>query len=246
MLTNLDKSAEARRTLHTYTGKVLLSPKQIGTICLVVLISTISNNANATDIGLTWDGDPTTIPTSCTYGGTFVPPTPPARTGYVFTGWKANPPCSVIIHGLDPSIRGTGAGVDEGASRLDGTAGIDEAIYGLTPGSGQWAAKFSYGVVYGMANCNTIDGTRYEAATITPESEGKYCWCQVTGFTPTREDNDYSGGPKCTVSASSWWVLYNAGSRNDCANRCAKYCSNNLRTTNSNSYRQTLFEVAGN
>jgi len=38
-------------------------------------------------ISLTWDGVATT-PTSCTLGSTFVPPTPAARPGYRFTGWK--------------------------------------------------------------------------------------------------------------------------------------------------------------
>jgi len=35
---------------------------------------------------LTWDGAAGT-PASCTYGGTFTPPTP-TRPGYRFTGWK--------------------------------------------------------------------------------------------------------------------------------------------------------------
>ena len=38
-------------------------------------------------IKLTWDGSSGT-PAVCTLGGTFVPPTPAARPGYRFTGWK--------------------------------------------------------------------------------------------------------------------------------------------------------------
>ena len=38
-------------------------------------------------IGLTWDGA-TMTPASCSLGSTFVPPTPAARPGYRFTGWK--------------------------------------------------------------------------------------------------------------------------------------------------------------
>ena len=41
----------------------------------------------ANTISLTWDGASGT-PTSCTYGSTFVPPTPEPRVGYVFSGWK--------------------------------------------------------------------------------------------------------------------------------------------------------------
>ena len=41
-------------------------------------------------IALTWyDGNSTISgPTSCAVGGVFLPPTPPARTGYIFNGWK--------------------------------------------------------------------------------------------------------------------------------------------------------------
>jgi len=38
-------------------------------------------------ISMTWDGSSGT-PASCTYGGTFTPPTPAARPGYIFNGWK--------------------------------------------------------------------------------------------------------------------------------------------------------------
>ena len=41
-------------------------------------------------VTLTWDGS-TTTPASCSYGDSFNVPTPPSRTGYVFTGWKVNP-----------------------------------------------------------------------------------------------------------------------------------------------------------
>ena len=46
---------------------------------------TAQYTANA--ISMKWDGSYTT-PSSCTYGSTFVPPTPDARPGYVFAGWK--------------------------------------------------------------------------------------------------------------------------------------------------------------
>jgi len=38
-------------------------------------------------VSFTWDGVATT-PTYCSVGGTFTPPTPAARPGYRFTGWK--------------------------------------------------------------------------------------------------------------------------------------------------------------
>lgn len=43
-----------------------------------------------TTVDLTWFDNGTTIsgPSSCEIGGTFIPPTPAPRPGYIFTGWK--------------------------------------------------------------------------------------------------------------------------------------------------------------
>ena len=50
----------------------------------------LTNVCYATDVGLAWYDNGSTIsgPSSCTVGGTFVPPTPAPRPGYVFAGWK--------------------------------------------------------------------------------------------------------------------------------------------------------------
>lgn len=48
---------------------------------------TLTAQYTVNTINITWDGASGT-PASCTYGSTFVPPTPAARTGFIFNGWK--------------------------------------------------------------------------------------------------------------------------------------------------------------
>jgi len=192
----------------------------------------------AAPISLSWYDGNTQMsggPSSCTLGGVFLPPTPPARTGYIFNGWKLT--CASKIRNLDASIDASASGY----SRLNGNAGVRESNYGLTVGSGQWAIEFSYGTVWGMANCNTINGSgSVGAVTITPESSGQHCWCQVTGFTAS--GNSYTSGPQCTARASSLWMYnYDAGTASSCATRCAWVCS----TASSEITRMTMFGAAG-
>jgi hypothetical protein len=176
---------------------------------------------------------------SCTLGGTFVPPTPPARIGYDFTGWKSHVgECG--IWRLDPSTQARGA-TYEGYTVLSGGAGSNESNYGLTTGSGQWATEFGYGTVWGMANCNNTNGTFNTAGTPTLASSGKNCWCQVTGFTAS--GNSYTSGPQCTTRASNTWVLYGDIGLTDCPDRCARYCEIFFRTTPS--FRTVLFGAVG-
>jgi len=184
----------------------------------------LTNVCCATDVGLAWYDNGSTIsgPSSCTVGGTFTPPTPPARPGYRFTGWKAYVRCGI------PDLDTSTIGIAFGHARLNGDAGSNESIYGLTT-PGQWATQFSYGVVYGMANCNSTSGTSNVAATITTASSGRYCWCQATGFTPT--SSSYTSGPQCTVSpaSSSWVFRENYGTPATCARFCTNSCGGYVR-----------------
>jgi len=201
----------------------------------------LTNVCYATDVGLAWYDNGSTIsgPSSCTVGGTFTPPTPPARPGYRFAGWKAYVRCG--IPDLDTSKRGA----LYAHTRLNGSDGSLESTYGLTRGSGQWAVLFSYGVVYGMANCNTTNGNTWGTVNnnLRTESSGQYCWCQATGFTPT--SNDYTGGPQCTVSpTSSRWVFhYEYGSSDVCASDCALQCGDVFRFHAD--FRSLLFGAVG-
>ena len=191
-----------------------------------------------TTVSLNWYDGNTQMsggPSSCTVGGTFLPPTPPARPGYVFTGWKET--CASKIKRLDTSTNGSSS-TYTGYTRLNGNAGSKESNYGLTTGSGQWAVEFSYGTVWGMAKCSETSGS--DSSGTWPESSksdwlktpsdttGKYCWCQVTGFTAS--GNSYTSGPQCTTTASSLWVfLSSLGSSGTCAANCALSCANRVQ-----------------
>ena len=198
------------------------------------------NNVYAATVGLTWYDGNSTISgaSSCTVGGTFVPPTPPSRTGYVFAGWELT--CASKIRNLDTSIRADAYGW----TRLSSSTGSNMSNYGLTPGSGEFAAEFSYGTVYGMANCNNTSGTSNTAGTPTLASSGINCWCQATGFTATA--SDYTSGPQCTVSPmSSLWVFnYEYSSVSSCASSCASRCGNSVNKSSSN-FRIPFFSVVG-
>jgi len=208
----------------------------------------IVGTTNAANVGLTWYDNGTTISgaSSCTVGGTFTPPTPPARDGYIFTGWKIIKKCG--INNLDTSIGGTAYGY----TRLNGSAGSKQSNYGLTTGSGQWATQFSYGTVWGMAKCSSTSGDN--SGYTWPESSksnwlktpsdtnGQYCWCQATGFTATA--SSYTSGPQCTTTASSLWVFrYDLGSSDNCAYRCAASCAGNVQDRAA--FRVALFGAAG-
>jgi len=194
----------------------------------------LTNVCYATDVGLAWYDNGSTIsgPSSCTIGGTFVPPTPPARDGYIFTGWKIVKKCG--INNLDTRIVGTAYGY----TRLISSAGYKESNYGLTTGSGQWATQFSYGTVWGMAKCSSTSGdnsgytwpesSKSDWLKTPSDTNGQYCWCQATGFTATA--SSYTSGPQCTTTASSLWVFSDdPGSSDDCANYCASFCAYYVR-----------------
>ena len=172
-------------------------------------------------ISLTWDGDANGTPASCTYGGTFVPPTPAARTGYVFTGWQQ---CS--LSNLDTSIGILGGTFNSDNARwkpINGSAGHTMAQQnGFTENSddldnGEWAMTFSYGTVKGMAKCSDTNGAY--ATTGTPsDTSGQYCWCRATGYTPT-------GGNQCNLYSTPWVFGNNFGNgAEECINLCAFSC----------------------
>ena len=203
-------------------------------------------------VNLNWyDGNSTiTGPSSCTVGDTFLPPTPAARVGYIFKGWKVkDPTCGInqLDTSIDPMVNAS-----YGYTRLNGNAGSREANYGLTVGSGQWAVQFSYGTVWGMAKCSETAGNNSSATW--PESSksdwlktpsdttGVNCWCQATGFTATA--SSYTSGPQCTTTASSLWVFrYDLGSSDNCAYRCAASCAGNVQDRAA--FRVALFGAAG-
>ena len=186
----------------------------------------------APTVDLTFDGGSAM---TCTIGGTFLPPTPAARVGYIFKGWKT---CASKINGLGA----VASGYIRAYTRLNGSAGQYESSYGLTVGSGGWAVEADFGAVWGMANCNgTNGGSNGSVVSITPGSSGKYCWCQATGFSPS--GSNYTSGPQCTITGAPSWVFgrdYDDAS--DCANSCAYYCTSGV---NDIAFCEILFGAAG-
>ena len=196
-------------------------------------------------IGLTFDGV-TTTPATCSFGSTFVPPTPEPRPGFVFTGWKVKEVHSVYsgpkcgIDQLDNTEDGVGTAYT-GYTSLTADGDVSNAdVYGLS-GLGEYAVVFSEGVVYGKASCNNTNGTLNVAGTPNVSVSGQYCWCQVTGFTET--SNDYTTGPKCTVSPQGQtWVLVK-GKSSKCLTACANSCMKGLYRTPD--FRTAMFNAVG-
>ena len=199
-------------------------------------------------IALTWyDGNSTISgPTSCAVGGVFLPPTPPARTGYVFNGWKIKetliPAGKCGIDALDTSISSSiPEAYKNDSTGTNGTYSENAENYGITTDN-TWAVQFSYGTVWGKANCNDNSGSRGNVAQITPKSKGKKCWCQVTGFTAL--GGAYPYGPQCTTIESSLWVYsWGTDNVNKCAYSCAGSCAADVGRTDA--VRAAAFGAVG-
>ncbi|MFQ6777878.1 MAG: InlB B-repeat-containing protein, partial [Alphaproteobacteria bacterium] len=112
---------------------------------------------------------------------------------------------------------------------LNGSYLVDNANYGDLPQSssfydrlksmspGEWAVDFSYGTITGRALCSTTNGDVYKADTPDVSGTGNYCWCKMTGFTP-------SGGSLQSMSSS--WVSKGGTAYSD-ADSCANWCEYN-------------------
>ena len=199
-------------------------------------------------VDLTWyDGNSTISgPSSCTVGGTFVPPTPAARPGWIFAGWKIKPRTCGIPN-LDTSIRPTDISGGElyayqrDSNCIYGPSSRNTRNYGITTDN-TWAVEFSYGTVWGRANCNNTSGPFFAAGTPTLASSGPNCWCQATGFTAS--GNSYTSGPQCITSASNTWVFTPySGEVDDCAANCAYYCIENIDEIAA--FRSAVFGAVG-
>lgn len=143
-----------------------------------------------------------------------------------------------------PNINTSKNAVAYGYTRLDGQAGSKESKYGLTVGSGQWAAQFyGIGVVWGMANLNNTKGTYAVAGTPDTSVSGSYCWCQVTGFkaqpSGSYGSTYFSTGPECTTTTSSKWVYLNTFGISNCAQYCGNYAYGQAN------FRAAMYGVVG-
>lgn len=185
---------------------------------LYICIFTIDSVAD--DVGLTWYNNGTTItgPSSCTVGGTFTPPTPPARTGYNFAGWKADLTCGLNSIDLDITCR------NWGYRAVDGSSQQDSSVYGLTE-NGQWGISCSYGKVIGEARCSSSYGKDSGTIGNPSTNTGGYCWCRVTQYIPNNR-------AACYFSSSAWAFHSSKGSYSTCAKNCGTNCPGSTRQTN--------------
>ena len=221
-------------------------------------------------ISLTWDGGGT--PSSCTYGGTFVPPTPAARTGYVFTGWRVAQPscfasqvCSLTGSAVNGLTYNESVFTTYGYYSHDGQNKANESTYGLTAGG--WAVKdTSGGIIKGIASCNSTMPTIVETimtamgnGTMTQEQAlaAVYGSCASDAIKPGNtfsssssgqycwcKMNSYtpSGGSACNVASPSWVFFNDLESASGCAGLCASSCAGGVVYTPD--FRRALFGIS--
>ena len=120
---------------------------------------------------------------------------------------------------LDPSVPGTESPGNPTYSATNAT----------------WSVEFPYGIVSGVASCNSIEGTWATAysgdqnnITTGYQTGQMNCWCRM--LSPVR----------------SAWVINNTfGLASDCASSCAYYCGSSVRSSGAN-FRRAVFGSAGN
>ena len=113
---------------------------------------------------------------------------------------------SVSQHGMTSRESGTAIILDPSV------AGTDDS-YDDT--SNTWTATFSYGIVSGVATCNSTQGTNsiaYPQYNFDTGTTGANCWCRM--LTPAR----------------SAWVHESESSSYNCSNNCAYNCGHFFHT----------------
>jgi len=119
--------------------------------------------------------------------------------------------------------------------------------------AGEWKITYSNGdEIKGIASCNNVPGNTNNYAYDTPsvfptnttlmsnsvdttDATRRYCWCKMTGLTP-------SGGDETALSGA--WVFRNvAGSTGSCTYFCAGYCAS--RALANSDFRGALLGSVG-
>ena len=146
-----------------------------------------------------------------------MPSSIPQKTGYTFKGWRVKQ----CLSGLDTSIHATWDATHARWKPISSSGYTMVNAFGAENSSdlnnGEWAVTFSYGTVKGMAKCSSTNGS-YTTPGTPSDTNGKYCWCQATNYTP-------DGGNQCNVASPSW-VFYDAMvTASNCAVGCARSCA---------------------
>ena len=224
--------------------------------CVETTLGTATGPANleadwtANTINLEWYNEDTklTVPTTsntCRYDGQItLPSTNPTKTGYTFRGWQVR---AAQCLPSDFNYNNITTSSPYGYTTLDGSTGSKETDYGLTVGSGEWAVDYgSAGVIKGMAKCSAKSGNNNgytwnnassewtaSESELTSAGDGKYCWCQITGYDADKDKN------YCQVASPSWVFFFVHGSASYCALQCASLCATYV--PNNSGWRATLF-----
>ncbi|MCQ2581451.1 MAG: hypothetical protein MJ170_00515 [Alphaproteobacteria bacterium] len=129
---------------------------------------------------------------------------------------------------IDPDPNGTDYGFMNDSTGESGAWTKNTATYGLTTDQ-TWSVTFSYGIVKGIASCNSTPGTYAQSTNqnFNQTDKGQYCWC------------------KMTFPAVSRWVFYiDRASAAACAFYCADHCGDGFRVYSG--FRSAMFGSVGN
>ena len=203
---------------------------------------------SANTINTTWysNGEQLTgnnIPGTCRYDAALTPPTPAARPGYVFGGWRLKVPCLVpqtlvntngnymYSHGWDNDTDYC----TDGITFYGDTTNCLNAVYNNIA-LNEWMVTWENGdVIKGEALCSATDGldiivgNPYTSGT----GDARYCWCRVKAYTA-------SGSQQCDFESPSW-VFGTDGDEyyriEDCKHYCSYQCAHDaLRSTYKRGY----------
>ena len=117
-------------------------------------------------------------------------------------------------------------------SVASGDLTVDEYESQMTDVIGAAKAAYMADLATGMMDGSKTEEDLYNAmfvilgqdygADYSTSSTGQYCYCQMTGYTPT-------DGEKSVVAAAPWVFVYDYGSAVDCASACASNCAGDLQ-----------------
>ena len=189
---------------------------------------------------------------TCSYDGAInLPSTPTVPTGYTFGGWRlraaAAPVQQCSLSGVDWDLGGTGNAYKQLSGGVGPNVNQDVASYGITQ-PGEWAVRFSYGQVNGVAKCSskTGDNSSYswtnDSGNLTAlggelGTTGGACWCKITSFT----END----SQCNFVGDTY-IYYDSFANYDvCKDGCASGCSRyvNKNTSAAKKFRTAIYSI---
>lgn len=198
-------------------------------------------------INLRWHDGNTVISTAaasntCEYDNILIVPSAPNRAGYEFRGWHARPSYNFATLSINSNSTAKWAiGLAGNGNDCKYSAGTSLPTNASCSAAGfqdlralEWKLTYSWGTLYGMAKCSETSGSGGSVSGTVSSTEGSYCWCRATGYTPDGSDVKY--GPS---SATSWVLHSNSGSTDYCKYICASNCTAVL--AGDQTFRRKLF-----